>query len=228
MLNKLGMENSRQGNVYQENTDSTKRRSKTQDATSTQQQHLQSFSYNVHQENKTQQQRPEPKQFKTLDEQLREWHQRSDALVAVPHSRAAVKPERAKTVKSEDSPFAPPGVGSSTSSWSYMKLYNQTFTTVHPRKHDPEKEQRLKQQVKKRALKGATVAELVKEPLFDDVLDICDKMNIFPAHPSPQKVETSSTLDAWRALSKCRYLRVSDMNIRSLKEATLEDMINSD
>ena len=62
------------------------------------------------------------------------------------------------------------------------------------------------------------MAELALDPIFENVLDVCCDKGYFS---SEQKTSGEMSLDDWRALRKCKYLRVSERNVASLKEATL-------
>ena len=82
---------------------------------------------------------------------------------------------------------------------------------------NPSKVKLLKQLVRDRLDKGITVAELAKEAFFEDVLDICEDDDFFPAY----ELGVDISLESYRALRKCKYLRVSEKNMSSLREATL-------
>ena len=86
---------------------------------------------------------------------------------------------------------------------------------------DPVKVQLLKRLVQNRVSNGSTIADLVDEPFFEDVLDICDRVDFFPAC---RDEGDGLSFETYRALRKCNYLRVSEKNVKSLKEQTLVDL----
>ena len=106
---------------------------------------------------------------------------------------------------------------------SQLHLYHRTFNNIrtHP-KHDPVKESILRHSVTARLKNGSTVAQLAKEPFFEDVLDICERSEYFPAHRKGKEIP----LDNWKALRNCKYLRVSEKNLSSLKEATIRSLVD--
>ena len=65
--------------------------------------------------------------------------------------------------------------------------------------------------------------ELAVEPFFEDVLDIFDEKEYFPACGRGGRGEALCLKD-WRALRNCKYLRVTERNLRSLKEEMLRSL----
>ena len=73
--------------------------------------------------------------------------------------------------------------------------------------------------VKNRLKEEYTVSQMAMDPVFEIILDTCCKKSYFS---SIDKSDTEISLDDWRALRKYKYLRESQRNLDSLKEATLE------
>ena len=83
--------------------------------------------------------------------------------------------------------------------------------------HNPAKVELLKKIANTRLSKGESIRNLAEESIFSDVLEICDDGQPFPAY----EPGTDLTFENYRALRKCKYLRMSKSNIESLKEATI-------
>lgn len=86
--------------------------------------------------------------------------------------------------------------------------------------NNPAKVELLKKVVKNRLSKGDKVQDMAKDTFFDNVLELCDDDKPFPAHDPDSKF----TNDDYRALRKCKYIRMSDMNIQSLKEGMISSL----
>ena len=148
----------------------------------------------------------------TLDESIRRWHVKCEIMNSLPFIKDQNDNETGHQISGKDTR------SQLSHTWSQLHLYHRTFNNIPTNpKHDPVKERILRRSVATRLKNGSTVGELVKEPFFEDVLDICEKNCYFPA----QKKGMEMTLENWRALRNCKYLRLSDTNIRSLKESTL-------
>lgn len=155
---------------------------------------------------------------KSLDDNIQRWNMKSATFcelsepeMSTPKETAVTPPDESDSVSSIPSlPFR--------GSCPNLSQYNKQFGNVQTHSyHDQAKVNLLKKLVHMRLKKGDDVAQLAKEPLFEDVLDICDENHFFPAY----EVDSEVTFEDYRALRKCKYLRLSEKNIASLKEATL-------
>ncbi|XP_057307260.1 uncharacterized protein LOC130645318 [Hydractinia symbiolongicarpus] len=80
----------------------------------------------------------------------------------------------------------------------------------------------LKKIIQNRIKRGEAIEDLVKDKTLDNSLDLYDEGRLCPAYNS----NTKMTFQDFRSLRQCKYLRLSDLNRKSLKQATLEALIN--
>jgi len=85
---------------------------------------------------------------------------------------------------------------------------------------NPVEVEKIKQIVRCRLSRGESLVDLSHDKMFDNILDVCDSDRIFPA----SKTTSELTFVDYQSLRKCKYLRESDMNKQSLKEATLRHL----
>jgi len=78
----------------------------------------------------------------------------------------------------------------------------------------------IKNMIRNRLAKGADMKDVLSDELIDDLLSHCDEGRVYPAY----REDLELTFDDFRALRKCKYLRLSKLNWLSLKQATLDAM----
>jgi len=107
---------------------------------------------------------------------------------------------------------------------SLLQHLNQKTEVVQARTYkDPAKVELLKKIAKNRFKKGKTVDEIASDDAFENVLDICESGQVFPAYDP----KTGYASEDFGSLWKCRYLRLSDMNIASLKQVAVESLVDT-
>lgn len=89
---------------------------------------------------------------------------------------------------------------------------------------NPVQAELLQKVAKSRLIKGDTLEEIASDNIFENVLEVCDsERSFYPAYTSGEEIRT----DEYRSLRKCRYLRLSEMNVQSLKQATIENLVQT-
>jgi len=81
----------------------------------------------------------------------------------------------------------------------------------------PGKNLLLRAMIQNRLKQGTTLEELLSDNTLDEILDVCDEHRIHPSYDPEVKL----TFEDFRALRNCKYLRITDLNLKSLKEATI-------
>ena len=88
----------------------------------------------------------------------------------------------------------------------------------------PAKADLLKRLARSRLMKGDTIEQISSDSTFDNVLEVCDSERaVYPAYKASDRMSA----DEYRSLRKCRYLRLSEMNIDSLKQATIKALVDA-
>lgn len=135
------------------------------------------------------------------------------------------KPKKVENLETEDKDKLPPinqsnkifTVGNNEADGKKLKtLKTHSY-------QDPIKAKRLQDMIKSRLRKGHTIKDLVSDPSFEDILDVCYEDAYFPGYDLGEELN----LEQYQALRKCKYLRVSETNIASLREAAIK-LLNED
>ena len=86
-----------------------------------------------------------------------------------------------------------------------------------PNYRNPAKVEVWRKIVKNRLENGESIPDLACHPSFDEILEICQDERTFPAYEPGMDI----SLEDYQLLQKCKYIRLSNMNLKSMKETAI-------